>query len=80
MRSPAFSHPSQKIAYKAVTGKVVFWWLSRCHPRHVQPVEALPRVLEIEPLLENILVPETIERVADGPWWKIGFFDDIFLR
>jgi len=45
-----------------------------------QSIEALARILEIEALLKDILLLQSVQGVSDGPWWKIRLGDDILLR
>ena len=54
-----------------------------CHHPHdlwIQSIEALARVLEIETLLKDMLLLQSVQGVPYGPWRKICLCDDILLR
>ena len=54
-----------------------------CHHPHglrVQSIEALARVLEIEALLKDVFLLQSVQGVPDGPRRKIRLGDDILLR
>ncbi len=48
------------------------------HPR-VQAVEALPCILEIKALLQDIFVAEPVQGIPHGPRRKVCLLDNIFL-
>ena len=54
--------------------------LSAGHPRDVQAVEALARVLEAEALRDDVLGAQAVQRIAHGPRREIRFVDDLLLR
>lgn len=54
-------------------------WLCSNHPRVIQPVQALARILEIEALLQDLFIPEPIERIAHSPRREVCFLYNIFL-
>lgn len=46
----------------------------------IQPEEALARIPEIEPLLNELLFLETAQGVSHGSCWKKGPVYDLLLR
>ena len=52
------------------------------HPRGLldKSIEALARVLEIEALLKDMLLLQSVQGVPYGPLRKICLGDDVFLR
>jgi hypothetical protein len=54
-----------------------------CHHPHglrIQSIEALARILEIEALLKDMLLLQSVQGVPHGPLRKICLGDDVFLR
>ncbi|MHB8119980.1 MAG: hypothetical protein ACYDHX_14870 [Methanothrix sp.] len=46
----------------------------------IQSIEDLARILEIEALLKDMLLLQSVQGIPYGPWRKIRLGDDIFLR
>ena len=53
--------------------------LSSYHPRAIQPIQALPGVFEIEALLEDLLVPQPVQRIAHSPGREVSSFNNVLL-
>jgi len=53
------------------------------HPRlvrpMVQPIQALPRIFEVEPLDQDVLVPKPVQGISDGPRREVCSLDDVLL-